>query len=41
MYMRALAVCTPASQKRATGYITDGCESQYGCCKLNSGPLEE
>ena len=33
--------CTPASQKRATALITDGCEPQCRCWELNSGPPEE
>jgi hypothetical protein len=29
------------TQKRASDPITDGCEPQYGCWDLNSGPSEE
>jgi hypothetical protein len=36
-----LSACTPACQKRASDYITDGCEPSCGCWELNSGPLEE
>jgi hypothetical protein len=28
-------------QKRASNFITDGCESPCGCWELNSGPLDE
>ena len=33
--------CTPASQKRASDPITDGCKALCRCWELNSGPLEE
>jgi hypothetical protein len=28
-------------QKRASDFVTDGCEPPCGCWDLNSGPLEE
>jgi hypothetical protein len=39
--MRALSVCTPAHQKGASDFITDGCEPSGDCWELNSGPQEE
>ncbi|CAO2614112.1 hypothetical protein LEMLEM_LOCUS16408 [Lemmus lemmus] len=36
-----LPACMPSGQKRTPDLITDGCEPPYGCCELNSGPLEE
>ena len=41
MYMRALSLCTPAWQKRASDPFTDGCEPPCDCWDLNSGPSEE
>ena len=39
MYMNALSACTLVCQKRASDFIIDGCDPQYGCWELNSGPL--
>ena len=36
-----LSACMPAGQMRAPALVANGCESSYGCWKLNSGPLEE
>ena len=33
--------CLQTHQKRASNFITDGCEPLCGCWDLNSGPLEE
>ena len=41
MYTIFLPVCLPAGQKRASDFISDGCEPPCGCWELNSGPLEE
>ena len=41
MYVRALSVCIPACQKRASDTIIDSHEPPCGCWELNSGPLEE
>ena len=34
-------VCLQTLQKRASDFVTDGCEPPCGCWDLNSGPLEE
>jgi hypothetical protein len=33
--------CLQTLQKRASDFVTDGCEPPCGCRDLNSGPLEE
>jgi hypothetical protein len=33
--------CLQTHQKRASDFITDGCEPPCGCWDLNSGPLED
>ena len=34
-------MCLQTLQKRASDFVTDGCEPPCGCWDLNSGPLEE
>lgn len=36
-----LSACVPAGQKRPPDLITDGCEPNFGCWELHSGPLKE
>jgi hypothetical protein len=36
-----LSSCPQILQKRASDFVTDGCEPPCGCWDLNSGPSEE